>query len=311
MDFGGLLNRAWDIVWGNKWLIILGILIAMTTGSSFNPNTSFGGSRGATDGQYQYDEYGYEYDYNPERDGIPPEEMERFFTNVFPFLGLAGALLIPLICVGMLVGLALWVLGVTARGALINAVDLIDGGGTSTLGDSMRAAWAKVMRLVGIGLVPAIPGVAVFLAAAALSATFVGMQGFSGDAFEQMFSPGLGITLVAVLCVAGLLSFVLGILRTFAERAAMIEDRPVFESYSRGWQILRSNLGTALLMFIIQVGISIVLGLVLLGPTLCCIFWPIVLVINGGITAYFSTLWTLVWREWTSRGQRGEPVPAV
>ncbi|GAB4474651.1 MAG: hypothetical protein Kow00124_14820 [Anaerolineae bacterium] len=308
MDFGRLLNRTWDIVWGNKWLIILGILIALTTGNSFNPNTSIGGG-GTPDGQYQYDEY--EYDYDPGRDGFSPEEMQRFFTEVFPFVGLAGALLIPLICVGMLIGVALWVLGVTARGALINAVDLIDGGGTSTLGDSMRAAWAKVMRLVGIGLVPAIPVVVLFLAAAVLSATFMGLRGFNSMAWEQMFSPGLTITLVAVLCVAGLLSFVLGLLRTFAERAVMIEDQRVFEAYSRGWQVLRSNLGAALLVFIIQVGISIVLGLVLLGPTLCCIFWPILLVINGGIVAYFSTLWTLAWREWTSRGQSGEPAPAV
>jgi hypothetical protein len=38
---------------------------------------------------------------------------------------------------------------------------------------------------------------------------------------------------------------------------------------------------------------------------LCCVLWPLFLVLQGAIAAYFSTVWTLAWREWTA------PQPAV
>jgi len=48
---------------------------------------------------------------------------------------------------------------------------------------------------------------------------------------------------------------------------------------------------------------------------LCCIFWPVLLLIGGIKETYFSTLWTLGYREWTGRGSAGEMVvdaaPAV
>ncbi|RIK36158.1 MAG: hypothetical protein DCC55_28145, partial [Chloroflexi bacterium] len=51
------------------------------------------------------------------------------------------------------------------------------------------------------------------------------------------------------------------------------------------------------------------LAIVLLGPGLvaviCCVLWPVLLIINGAITAYFSTVWTLAWRVWTSAGPTG------
>ena len=33
---------------------------------------------------------------------------------------------------------------------------------------------------------------------------------------------------------------------------------------------------------------------------LCCLLWPLFLLIQGATAAYFSTLWTLTWREWTA-----------
>jgi hypothetical protein len=32
-----------------------------------------------------------------------------------------------------------------------------------------------------------------------------------------------------------------------------------------------------------------------------CLLWPLMLLVEGAITAYFSTVWTLAWREWTGR----------
>lgn len=42
---------------------------------------------------------------------------------------------------------------------------------------------------------------------------------------------------------------------------------------------------------------------------LCCLFWPILALIQGAIAAYFSSMWTLAWRRWTGEAPAaGEPV---
>ena len=73
---------------------------------------------------------------------------------------------------------------------------------------------------------------------------------------------------------------------------------------SIGWAVLKTNFGAAFILFLIQIAISIGLALVLIGPSivmvLCCLLWPLLLLIQGTIAAYFSTVWTLAWREWTS-----------
>jgi len=41
---------------------------------------------------------------------------------------------------------------------------------------------------------------------------------------------------------------------------------------------------------------------------LCCVLWPVLLLVQGAIASYFSTLWTLAWREWTGLGHAGSIV---
>ncbi len=71
---------------------------------------------------------------------------------------------------------------------------------------------------------------------------------------------------------------------------------------------MRGHLGPAIILFLLQIAIAFVLVLMLFFPSMilacCCLLWPILLVIKGTIEAYFSTLWTLAWREWVG----GEPV---
>jgi hypothetical protein len=96
---------------------------------------------------------------------------------------------------------------------------------------------------------------------------------------------------------------VLGLLRTFANRACMLEDLGVFAAYKRGTAVLFDNIGPALVLFLIQIAINIGIGIAMILPgiimALCCLLWPVLILIQGVIAAYFSTLWTLAWREWT------------
>jgi hypothetical protein len=64
-------------------------------------------------------------------------------------------------------------------------------------------------------------------------------------------------------------------------------------------------------LFLIQLGIGIALGLVLLLPALCCLLWPLLLLVQGTSAAYFSTMWTLAWREWANETRAAEQEAAA
>ena len=74
----------------------------------------------------------------------------------------------------------------------------------------------------------------------------------------------------------------------------------VLAAYRRGFSVLVDNVGSALLLFLLQIAMSITLGLVLLSSALCCLLWPLLLVEQGAAAAYFSVMWTLAWRLWTN-----------
>jgi hypothetical protein len=123
---------------------------------------------------------------------------------------------------------------------------------------------------------------------------------------------GAAVGLVAVIaCLLVPIALVLGLLRTFANRACMLEDAGVFEAYKRGFSFLMENFGPALILFLIQIGVSIGIGIAMLLPgilmALCCLLWPLLILIQGTIAAYFSTLWTLGWRRWTGQAIQATP----
>lgn len=195
-----------------------------------------------------------------------------------------------------------WVLGVIARGGLVYGADTISRGQSTSFADSFQAAWQKGWRLIGIGLLPAIPITALialgFLGAATYTSTTVEIgpnQGAYQTPNTLIFIPVVALALGAFL--------VLALLRTFADRACMLEDTGVWASYRRGGQVLGQNLGPALVLFVLQILVSIGIGLALFLPgiliALCCFLWPLLLFAQGTFAAFYSTLWTLAWNQWT------------
>jgi len=109
--------------------------------------------------------------------------------------------------------------------------------------------------------------------------------------------------LAAVLCILGPIALVLNLLRVLANRACMLEELGVLASYRRGTEVLMANLGPAVILFVIQVVLTMGIGLLMAAPgllaCLCCFLWPVLLLLQGAMAAFFSSLWTLAWREWT------------
>ena len=282
MDYGKLLTRAWNIIWEHKFLILLGVLVALGgTGGGGNVNLNVSLPRGDVQ----------EFDFRlpqPEELGLP--------------IGVAAAALV-FIGIAIVVGIVLWAVSTIARGGLIAGVNAIESGAPTDFGQAWRAGWEKKWPLLGIGVLPAIPG---FIIGLGVAAAFVGLYLFKVEMGPRLANIGLVAPLVALACVLVPIAVVLSALRIFANRACMLEDLGVFASYRRGVEVLLANLGPALVLFLLQVAISIGLGIVLLVPgavmALCCLLWPVLLLVQGAIASYFSTLWTLAWREWTGLG---------
>lgn len=290
MDFGALLSRALEIIWEHKFLILLGVLVALTSGhnpGNYNAgNTNFDGNR-----------EGPRFD-TPD---MPHWEQRRPGRWLGTMLLLAGVL--GLVGIGLLVGLALWTVSTLARGGLIAGVDAIERGVGSDFGQAFAAGWQRGWTLVGIGVLSGVPGFLLILGGLGLGGAFAGLGLLLAERGPATpFYVSGAVIFGAILCIAIPLGLALNALRALANRACMIEKRGVVEAYRRGLQILFDNFGSAFLLFLIQITLQVLLGILLFVPGLisacCCLLWPVRLAFQGVLATYFSTVWTLAWRKW-------------
>ena len=284
MDYGNLFTKALDIIWKNKFLILLGVLIVLG-------GTSSGGG---PQGQYVLPDSDFQWE------ELPQFEFGQPFQGWQPSLFAVGGIAM-IVGVLLLIGLAFWVVGQIARGGLIFGVSEIEKGIQINFSDAFQAGWKKGWSLIGIGLIPAIPGLILLVAG---GATFFAFGGFAvlTQGNYNLIAPGVFVPLFVLACVLIPTSIILSLLRTFANRACMLEEQGVISAYRRGFEVLSENLGPAVLLFIIQVALSIGIGMMMILPSiliaLCCFLWPLFILIEAAFTTYYSTLWTLAWNEW-------------
>lgn len=290
MDYSKIINRAASIVWNHKFLMILGFLAALGGGNNFNFNfDGNNGNQGLDPGQFPG---GGEFPFNGTFPGFEMEPRTTALAVVFP-------------CLLLLLGLLIFVVSNVARGGLISAVDTIEDGGHSSFAQAWRAGWERLWTLLGIGILPAIPFF-IFL--------LMGLAGFMGMmSFRAVNAPAapLGLPLAGVFgaltCLLIPIALILGLLRTFANRAAMLEGYGAWKAYGRGLSVLVENPGEAFVLFLLQVAITIGLAILFFLPgivaALCCFLWPLIILFQGAVAAFFSSLWTLAWRRWTDEGK--------
>jgi hypothetical protein len=214
--------------------------------------------------------------------------------------------ILVLVGIGTIIALTVWVVSTLARGALIAGASTVDSGDVAVFGETFAIAWRKGWTLLGIGILPAIPALLLFLVALGGVGAYLGWAQVA-DGMDPFIGPrNVWLILGSLTCVALPVALILNLLRTFANRACMLEDQGVFAAYKRGFNVLVDNIGSALLLFLIQVAIGIALGLILLLPALCCLFWPLLVLVQGAAAAFFSTMWTLAWRQWITIAPIGD-----
>ena len=98
MDYGKLLNRTWELVWESKFLIILGVLAALSSGLGSSTSSSIN-FRIGTGSQ------------NLGLGAPPPGAVSEPTIPIWFALFLVG--------LGLIVAFVLWVISTLARGGLI------------------------------------------------------------------------------------------------------------------------------------------------------------------------------------------------
>jgi hypothetical protein len=244
MDYGNLLKRSWDIVWNNKFLFILGFLAALGGGSgggSGNSNFSFDSS------------------------DVPAEML----VQIQQFWAQYGALVIGVICLGVIVSIILWLVRLVAQAGMISAVDRIETGEKMTFSEAFSAGVGKLGRMVGVNVVMYGPFTLFGLLAGgfglvtAWTAISSAAAGASQADIEAMFG-GLGIFWVCIACVACLivpLMLFVTVIYPFAQRGAILQDLGVIDSIRHGWQVVKVNAGDVILLIVLFIVLSIVFGL--------------------------------------------------
>lgn len=267
MDYGDLFTRAWRIVWNHKFMFLLAFLATLGATGSFGSNN-----------------FSYSFDDVPTDFGVPAEE---FFVLFWPFV-------LGLLCLGIFIALALWLLRLTTQAGMISAASRLDLGEKVTLGEAFGAGTSKLGRMLGINIVMYGPfallviifiAVIVAIAATAITGSALG----NVDEMAAALS-GLGIFLfciLALICIAIPLLVIISIIYPFAQRAAVLEDMGVIDSIRQGWTTVKKNLANVIILVLFFLVLSLVYGTVLffiLLPLSAIAFGPAVIsVIMSGV----------------------------
>ena len=258
MDYGNILRRSWDVIWNHKFMLVLGFLAALGSGA---------GGGGGNSSNYTVD--GSEFDALPFAT-VP--EISQNMEAVAAAVAAAGAVIAGLLCLFLIIGIILWLVRLTAQAGMIDAAYRLDAGEKVTFGEAISAGWHKLGRMVGLNLVffgvffliAIIAGVVVLVMGLGVGATAAGAAASDSDIGALI--GGLGAGLIALICclmcVFMLLAIVVSVLYPFAQRAAVLEDKSVFASISRGWQVIKENLGEVIILILLFLLLGFLVGAV-------------------------------------------------
>jgi hypothetical protein len=312
MNYGDLIRDAFRITLHNRYLWFFGFFVG---GTGFNVPSGGG--------------------------NFDPDDFRRSGSSISGLMaqvgqGLGPAILIPLIIlVALLLALIFIFLAIVSQGALADSVAAIDRGEGRRFGTAFGSGMGNFWRVLGyyvvffliaLGLLVAI-GIPVALL---IGGTFVATQSVGARISVAVIVGLLAVLLLIVVFIP------LSIIAQYALREIVVRRERVFGSVASGYSLFRRNLGRSLLVWLIQIGLSIgiaiafillllIVGLVLFIPTIALavagystgaiiagviaglILLPILLILTGAIGTFSHAYWTLAYLRLTSGTPEATP----
>ncbi|MBN1306062.1 MAG: hypothetical protein JXA13_16615 [Anaerolineales bacterium] len=325
IDFGKILKRAWRLVWNYRALWVFGIILALTVGGGGgNSGSSSNRSDSKIQSDYEWGEIETFEDFQREFGNAWDEGMDDITAELGVSRADLAALfwtIIALIGLMFLIGLGMTVLRYMAETSLIRMVDDHERTGEKvSVSQGFRYGWSRTSwRLFLIDLIVSIPGWIILVWIIALSwwlfSTLVIRQATLSPA-AIVFAIGGTLSVFFFMVV---LSIVLYFLRIFFWRVCVLENAGVGQSFRGGFALARKQWQSALLMWLIMIGINIlwvfagfILFFVLLIPSaFTAIAGVIAASIPTLIVAGISSLYLGGWLPWIAGAVAGAPLLCV
>jgi hypothetical protein len=261
--------------------------------------------------------------------GQLPPQFERFFDQ---FNNLTDAQIALIIGVAVIVILILVILaiflGTIGRIGLIRGTQQAEQGADRlTFGDLFRDSLPYFWRVFGLNL---LFGLAVTLAVLILLVPLI---------ILSVVTFGLGVLcIIPFLCILIPLAWFLTVVVEISNVAIVVENAGILDGLRRGWEVVRTNLGTMILMaLILLLGVGLIGGIIialplalvvvpaiigaaagtdqalgggLLTAAICFVaYLPVLLVLSGILRAYIEAAWTLTYMRLTNKPVAPELAP--
>lgn len=287
IDLGKILTRSWQIIWNYKVLWIFGILAGFASGNGGSNGNSNSSDRGSYSGNA--DQF--------------VQQAKDFFQQYM--------LIIIAVCVGLvLLSLVFYALGMIGRIGILKGVYKVENGASSLI---FAELWSESLpyfwRFFGLNFLVGLAFLVILL-------PFI---------FITIATAGIGLAcLLPLICLLVPVGWAVNVILEQAQAAIVAEDLGIVESFKRGWEIAKSDIvGMIVLSLILGIGGGII-GVIIAIPVIiavvplaigmatnnfqmgssipvtawislaCCgLYFPVLLVLNGILTAYTKTSWAL------------------
>ena len=290
-DFGEVLTSAWKIIWKHRILWVFGIFAGFARGSGGGGN---GGGGGGGDRSFQNQD-------------DPFSQLDPAFQQFGQYIEENWWIIIAFVLFILLISILFYALGIMGRIGLIKGVYKVENGAeTLTFPELWSESMPYFWRIFGINF---LIGLAVFIMIVPL-------------VLLGVVTAGIGfVCLLPLLCILVPIGWVVSIILEQAQPAMIIEDLGMIDGFKRGWEIVKANalnffilalivlIGGGIIGFVIAIPIVLaVVPLVLSAQALnesltpvyialacCALYVPVILFLNGILTAYIQSVWTLTY----------------
>jgi hypothetical protein len=306
MNYGDIIRDAFRITLHNRYLWFFGFF-AGGTGTNFVGNVPSGGSN------FNFD------DFQRSGAGLTAQVGQGLSETVVIF---------GIVVVVLLIALFFIILAIISQGALADSVAAIDRGQGRRFGSAFSSGMGNFWRVLGYYIV-------FFLIALGLLMVIgIPVALLIGGTFAIIQSTGVRVSVAVVVGIVAVLSLIvvfvpLYIIGQYALRDIVVRRERVLGSVGSGYSLFRHNIGSSLLIWLIQLGLSIgigiafillllIVGLVLFIPTIALavagyttaaiiaaviaglILLPLLLVAAGAIGTFSHAYWTLAYLRLTA-----------
>jgi len=294
-NFGEVLTRAWQNIWKHKILWIFGILASCARGNGG------GGSGGGGNSGYQ-------------TGGDAPfsgGQIERVMSQIGQYIENHLWIIIAVGLVFILLGFIFYALGMMGRIGLIKGTYKVENGVESlAFGEIWAESIPYFWRIFGLNFLIGIIFLVIFIPLILFGVVTAGI-GF--------------LCIIPLLCILIPLSWVVGVVLEQAQPAIVLEDLGMLDGLKRGWKIVKSNAMPMVIMTLILGIGSVIIGLIIAIPIIvafvpliigagslreslmpvyislacCAVYMPVLIFLNGVLTAYIQSVWALTYLRLT------------